>query len=107
VTDNRTPDVKIADYPVLDEVNEKKPQVSLVIVTYNARQYIQACLESLRAHEHDGCEIIVVDNASSDGSAEFIAANFPDVRLIQAGDNLGFGGDNNLGAAKPQEKFWL
>ena len=73
------------------------PSVSLVIVNYNGGTTIETCLESLeRAGGYH--ELIVVDNASTDGSPEAIEGRFPDVRLIRAGANLGFAAGNNLGA---------
>jgi GT2 family glycosyltransferase len=72
--------------------------VSLILVSYNARRYLDACLTSLRALRWPDVEVIIVDNASSDGSADHIAAHYPEVVLICAGDNLGFAGGCNRGA---------
>jgi GT2 family glycosyltransferase len=67
--------------------------VSVVVVSYNTKELLRSCLGSL-----DGAyEVIVVDNASSDGSAEMVEAEFPDVRLIRSPVNLGFGAGNNRG----------
>lgn len=72
---------------------------SFVIVSYNSRAYLQNCLQSLiESIPSRQSEIIVVDNASSDGSAEFIADNFPEVRLIRNSSNLGFAAANNQAA---------
>ncbi len=58
--------------------------ISVVIVTYNSRRVVPACLASLAAHtSRSTCEIVVVDNASSDGTAEMIAREFPWVRLVR------------------------
>lgn len=73
-------------------------KVSVVIVSWNAREYLAGCLDSLAA---SACryptEVIVVDNASSDGSAEMVTTRYPEVRLIQTGANLGFAKANNIG----------
>src|SRR5262245_10344437 len=73
-------------------------QISVIIVSWNARGYLEGCLTSLyqtaSAVLH---EVIVVDNASSDGSPEMVKEKFPQVNLIQAGSNLGFARANNLG----------
>lgn len=72
--------------------------ISVIIVSWNARRHLENCLNSLR--EHGGPllrEVIVVDNASTDGSAEMVERFFPEVRLIRAGENLGFARANNLG----------
>ncbi len=77
------------------------PAVSLtsniIIVSYNNRHDLSACLSSLRDAGYSG--VIVVDNASQDGSAAFVRRDYPEVRLIEAGANLGFSGGNNRGAA--------
>ena len=70
-------------------------KASVVIVTYNHREYMRNCLGSVLAN--DPLEVIVVDNGSTDGTPEFVRENFPEVKLIQAPKNLGYGGGNNLG----------
>lgn len=104
---NQTPEVLKTDHPVFDTKDTKKLLASLVIVSYNSRQCIQACLESLQAQADDAAEIVVVDNASADGSADYIAAAFPQVRLIRSRENLGFGGGNNLGARAASGEFLI
>lgn len=71
--------------------------VSLIIVNYNGRHLLKGCLESLRLQTFTNFEIIVVDNASRDGSGEYIAAEFPEVKLILLPRNIGFAGANNEG----------
>jgi GT2 family glycosyltransferase len=71
--------------------------VSVVVLTYNNLHLTQACLESLMVEsDYPRLEIIVVDNASSDGTPEMLRATYPEVELIEAGRNLGFAGGNNL-----------
>ena len=72
------------------------PEVSIVIVSYNTRNLLRECLETVRAETtaiHS--EIIVVDNDSRDGSAEMVQVEFPGIRLIQSNTNLGFAAANN------------
>lgn len=71
---------------------------SVIIVNYNGGPDLARCLRSL---QRDGArhEVILVDNASTDGSADEIAASFPEVRLLRSPVNGGFGRGNNLGAA--------
>lgn len=65
---------------------------SIVLVSYNTRDLLLACIERLSREEIAGdCRIIVVDNASADGSAEAVRQKFPDVRLIANDRNRGFG----------------
>jgi N-acetylglucosaminyl-diphospho-decaprenol L-rhamnosyltransferase len=70
---------------------------AIVIVSYNTVDLLRACLGSIpEAVAPYSSEIYVVDNASTDGSAEMVAAEFPDVRLTASKTNLGFSGGNNL-----------
>ncbi len=84
------------------------PDLSIVIVSWNTRDLLRDCLASI----HDGlgplaAETIVVDNASRDGTAAMCAEEFPEVRLIQAGENLGYACGNNLGLQAARGRFVL
>lgn len=71
---------------------------SVVIVNYNGRRFLDRCLDALAAQEvPGGFEVIVVDNASSDGSADHLRSRHPGVRVVEPGVNLGFAGGNNAG----------
>ena len=72
--------------------------ISVVIVGWNAKHYLELCLQSLAdAPPRRSMEVIVVDNASADGSAEMIEARFPSVKVIRSSENLGFAKGNNRG----------
>lgn len=73
-------------------------KLSIIIVNYNTREDLRLCLESLHTCQPMP-EIIVVDNASTDGSAEMVSAEFPRVILLSPGRNTWFCGGNNLGIA--------
>jgi len=74
------------------------PKLSIVIVSFNTRGDLERCLESLAANPPEiPHEIIVVDNASSDGSVEAVRQRWPVVRVIAHGSNDGFAVANNLG----------
>ena len=74
--------------------------VSIVIVSYNVREYLAACLRSLdKGAEELRTEVIVVDNASRDGSADRVARSFPQVRLLRNDENVGFARAINRGLA--------
>lgn len=76
-----------------------KPDVAVIMVNYNTRDLTLKAIETLLANAGDiAIEVIVWDNASSDGSAEAIATRFPQVRLLRSEDNLGFGKANNAAA---------
>jgi hypothetical protein len=80
--------------------------LSVVIVGWNARHYLELCLRSLtEAPLRRSMEILVVDNASSDGSAEMIEARFPQVKLIRNAENLGFSKGNNVGIRQCQGRY--
>ena len=73
-------------------------EISVIIVSWNACDYLRDCLNSIR--NTGGAlirEVIVVDNASSDGSPDMVKAQFPEVNLVRASENLGFARANNLG----------
>lgn len=71
--------------------------LSVIIVTYNSKKIVGSCIEPLQ-NQLD-IEIIVVDNASNDGTADYVRKEFPAVRLIESGGNLGFAKGVNLGAS--------
>ncbi|MAB80660.1 MAG: hypothetical protein CMJ89_15015 [Planctomycetes bacterium] len=66
------------------------PDISVVIPTWNTRDLLERCLDSLYASEGPSFEVIVVDNASSDGSAALIEERYPAVQLIENDRNEGF-----------------
>jgi GT2 family glycosyltransferase len=80
--------------------------VSVVIVGWNAKHYLELCLESLaKAPPRRSMEVFVVDNASADGSAEMIEAKFPWVKLIKSSENLGFSKGNNVAIRGCQGRY--
>ncbi len=71
--------------------------ISVLIVSFNTRDRLRECLEALRKQSGDvNFETVVVDNASRDGSADMVVAEFPETILIRSDINLGFGNGNNL-----------
>lgn len=86
-----------------------KVMVSIIIVSYNVKDYLHSCLESIyQANFRHPFEIIVVDNASNDGSDHSISALFPNIIWIQNHKNKGFAAANNQGIRCAKgEFFWL
>jgi len=83
-------------------------EVSVIIVNYNVRQFLENALTSIRrAMEGLEGEVIVVDNASDDGSTEMVKAKFPDVILIENRRNLGFAASNNIALRRARGKYLL
>ncbi|MGI4788471.1 MAG: glycosyltransferase family 2 protein [Janthinobacterium lividum] len=77
-------------------------RLSICIVNWNTRDYLRECLTALEKFppKDDTLEILVVDNAGTDGSAAMVAAEFPSVRLIASPDNLGYADGNTLAMAQ-------
>ena len=98
--------------------------LSVIILSWNVRELLRACLRSLTDDEQRTTadvpassfvlrpsslkrEIIVLDNASADGSAEMVAAKFPEAKLIRNAENLGFARANNIGIAASTGRYVL
>lgn len=80
-------------------VNGRGLEVVVLIVAFNGREYLPECLDSVLASD-DGQiirHVVVVDNASTDGTAQWLAGHYPEVQVVRSGENLGFAGGNNLG----------
>lgn len=73
------------------------PLIHIIIVNYKGWKDTLECLETIRRLDYPRYEIVIVDNASPDGSFEHLRSARPDVTLLQAGANLGFAGGNNVG----------
>jgi hypothetical protein len=83
--------------------------LSIIIVNYNTCQLLDECLASLQAAEQPegGLEIIVVDNASADGSVAMVGAKYPQVKVVACTDNLGFAAGNNRGLVGANGRYVL
>lgn len=76
---------------------------SIIIVNWNSKEFLKGCLSSIPGDTSH--EVIIVDNASSDGSCDFIEKNFPDVRLIRNNMNKGFAAGCNQGAGIARGRY--
>lgn len=85
-------------------MTQKQPFISIIILNYNGKHFLQHCLNSIKRNEYPQSryEIIFVDNASRDGSAAFVQNNYPEVKCILLQKNLGYAGGNN--AALPSAR---
>src|SRR5512136_3077532 len=83
------------------------PPVSIVIVNFNGRRFLEPCLSALRSQSYEPCEIILVDNGSSDDSAGYVRTHFPETILIETGTNCGFAGGANAGILRARGEFIL
>lgn len=77
-----------------------QPRVSVVTVTYQAAGFLQGFIEAMAGLAAPAPEVVIVDNASTDGSATMIARDLPQATLVRSPRNLGFAGGSNLGAAR-------
>lgn len=84
---------------------EKEIEFSLVIPNWNGQKLLEKNLPKVIAAVSENCEIIVVDDASSDGSVEFLKKKFPQVRVLQHDENLGFGASCNTGANSARGQY--
>lgn len=85
------------------------PLVSVVILNYNGLEYLkgilQECLESVLKSNYPNLEVIFVDNGSTDGSADFVAKNYPKIKIIKNNRNLGFSEGFNMGIRASKGKY--
>jgi GT2 family glycosyltransferase len=83
-------------------------ELSIIVVSYNTRQHLERCLRALAAASADlETQVIVVDNASRDGSVEMLRHDFPAVTVIANRDNVGFARGCNAGLAAAEGRFLL
>jgi len=87
----------------------KKPSLSIIVLNYNTKELLGDCLKSIKKAKTDGfsIETIVVDNASTDGSAEMVKKEFPNIKLIESRKNIGFAAGNNLGIPQTKGRYVL
>lgn len=86
----------------------EKPEISAVVVNRNSRELLSGCLDSLFSCASAGrMEVIVVDNASSDGSADMVRERFPAAKLIVNACNAGFAAGNNQGIRTAAGRYYL
>lgn len=81
------------------------PLVSVIVLNFNGQDFIDKCLDSLLAQTYPSLEIVVVDNASSDGSLVFVSGRYPEVMVVANERNLGFAEGNNVGIRRSTGKY--
>lgn len=81
--------------------NELKMRNSIlvIIVAYNSMKWADKCYHSLHTSSVP-CDVLTIDNGSTDGTQDYIRKNFPEVELLETGENIGFGRANNIGLQK-------
>lgn len=86
-------------------MQNNRPLVSIIVVSFNEIDKIGDCLSDISAQTYLNYEVLVYDNASSDGTPEYIERNFPQVKLTKGTENLGFGGANNRASEQARGKY--
>ena len=76
-------------------VAQPEPLVHVIVITFNGKRHLDMCFTSLQRTEYGNMRVVLVDNASTDGSAEFTAGAFPRVTILRHTTNLGFAAGNN------------
>lgn len=87
--------------------SDQFPEVSVIVVSFNTREMTLDCLRSVAAQTRVPHEVILIDNASKDGTAAAVAAGFPDVRLMAEAENHGFARANNIAARVARGEYIL
>ena len=88
-------------------MSDSIPKVSIVIPHWNNVEILSECLKSIGSTIYPDFEVIVVDNASTDNSVQYVKSNFPDVKLIENDRNDGYAGGCNIGADLAQGKYLI
>jgi GT2 family glycosyltransferase/glycosyltransferase involved in cell wall biosynthesis len=83
------------------------PTVTVIVLNYNGRKHLEGCFPSLLRLDYptERLELMLVDNASNDGSVEFTETHYPQVRIVRSPTNLGFAAGNNLGARQTDSQY--
>lgn len=82
-------------------------KVTVIIPNYNGKHFLKDCLDSLAEQKYKGFETLVIDNASTDGSVEFIQENYKDIKVMVMKNNLGFSGGVNVGIKESTTPYVL
>ena len=91
----------------MSELTKQQPKVSIITVNFNQSGVTMDLCESLRKITYDKIEIVVVDNGSQNDNPKVIKEKYPEIILIETGENLGFAGGNNAGISKASGDYFL
>lgn len=92
---------------MLVEIRFEMCTISVVILNFNKKRYLEGCITSVLSQTFRDFEVILVDNGSSDGSLEYLEAHFPFIRLVNNKENLGFAGGMNAGIRQAVGEYIL
>jgi GT2 family glycosyltransferase len=85
----------------------QQPKVSIVILNYNTKELLGRLIPFALKTNYDNYEVIVADNASTDGTVAYVQANFPNLRCIEIATNLGYAGGYNEALAQLDTDYWV
>src|SRR5437016_5815206 len=89
-------------------MSDTGPELSVIVVNHNGMPFLPRCLEAVLSQDvQGGFEVVVVDNASSDGSLELVRSRYPAVNVLSLPANTGFAGGNNLGIQAARGRFYV
>jgi GT2 family glycosyltransferase len=80
-----------------DMTNSAQPKVFVLILSYNGKKWLEECLPSVLAMDYPNYEVVVIDNGSSDGTAEYLESEFPEVQTVAINPNVGYARGFNAG----------
>jgi len=81
------------------------PVITVLVVNYNGKKYLEQCLNSLLTVEYPKLKVVVLDNASTDNSIEFVRKNYPNIETIQFDKNMGYAGAINLAMESVESEY--
>ena len=85
----------------------KKPLISIMLLTWNAKEITADCLKSIEKQTFKNYEVVLIENGSTDGSASYLKKRFPFIKLVENKKNLGYAGGHNSGIKKAQGDYFL
>jgi len=85
----------------------KENLISILLLTWNAKEITADCIESIKKQTYKNYELIVIDNASKDGTPEYLKKRFPFIKLVLNKENVGYAGGHNEGFKKAKGKYLL
>jgi GT2 family glycosyltransferase len=94
------PEARVSQKPRICKKHAFKPLISIIVISYNGGKYVTECLRSLEKSDYHQFELIIVDNASTDGSIDIIEASSESARIICLEKNVGYGAAANIGIAQ-------
>jgi GT2 family glycosyltransferase len=94
-------------YIVSQQIQMKNPLVSVIILNWNGKKWLERCLPTLLSVIYKPIEIIVVNNGSTDDSQLFLKKHFPTIKIVELKSNIGYAGANNVGVKAAKGKYLL